>query len=760
MKKKKKNRIKKAVRAYYYDLDIVRALACAAVLLYHLGVIGGGYLAVCSFFVLSGFLSVTSALQQKEFSVKKYYLRRLRQTYLPLAAVTLITVAVVSFFPDIVWLNLKPETRSVLLGYNNWWQLSASLDYFARHVNSPFMHFWYAAIQLQFDIAFPVLFVLIKKLRELEGNRLSYVILGAGTVVSASYMATLFAGGSVMQAYYDTFSRAHALLAGVLWGFIYSDREKSGKTRRIKNPDRQAFFWLFIFVWAGMMLFCSSDGSAVTMILSVPLSLGMIWAGTGSRGKKPYDRYFGFLSGMSYEIYLTQYPVIYFLQEMTGGTGIDETGTGSVSAERCVIAAAVTVITAALLKAAESFRISIAAKKKRAAAALCLLAVTVMSVFGAFKYAAAEDHTQEMKELEEQLAQIEAEMEQRQAEVLQRRQQEQQDWQEVLASFSDGKESLREAVRQLPVVGIGDSVMMGALPALYEQFPNGYFDTGTSRTSYVAEGILSSIESRGLLGDIVIINYGANGEGPERIRENIVDRLSGRKVFWITNTNKYMLWVNDSVKALAERKSNLRIVDWYEISRGHDEYFVADKIHLTSSGQKAFAQAVFEGIVEAYREEWQQKVDAVIAEHEAEERLKTAFYGNDLLKGAYPFLEGSFSDAETVVTSARGRELIELIRRAAESGEMPHRAVFVFDGEAGIGPESWTEIKEICGGHELYIVDTQGMLPEDGSAVIIDISDLDPRGEMYMPDRKHLSDKGSAELASRISAALPEDSGY
>ena len=755
MKKKKKNRIKKNVRTYYYDLDIVRALACAAVLLYHLGVLRGGYLAVCTFFSLSGFLSVTSALRQKQFSLKRYYLTRIRQTYLPLAAVTLITVLTVSLFPDILWLNLKPETRSVLFGYNNWWQLGASLDYFARHVSSPFMHFWYVAIQLQFDLVFPLIFMLIRTLRDHGKKRTGYILLSAGTLASAGYMLSLFVKGAVMNAYYDTFSRAHALLAGMLWGFVRAEREKSGRNEKIARGDRNTLFWLFVIIWICMMVFCGDGGSAWAMILTVPLSVLIIWAGTGDRPKRNYDRAFSVISGMSYEIYLVQYPVIYLIQELLG-TG---SGGSGLSAGLAVLAAAVTMALAVLLREAGSFRKGIKERRKRTVCALCLCAVAVLSATGAVRYIKAEDHTQEMKELETQLAQIESEMEQRQAEVLQRRQQEEQDWQEILASFSDGEESLREAVRQLPVVGIGDSVMMGALPALYDRFPNGYFDTGTSRTSYVAEGILSSIESRGLLGDVVIINFGANGEGPERIRENVVDRLSGRRVFWVTNTNKYMLWVNDSVKALAEKKSNLRIVDWYEISRGHDEYFVADKIHLTSPGREAFAQAVFDEIVEAYREEWQQKVDAAIAEHEAEERKKTVFYGNDMLTGVYPYLDGAFSESETVVITSEGREIVETFRQAAENGGIPYKVVFAFDSSARLSSEEWSELTGICEGHEIFIVSADGKAPADGSAVIIDISDLDPRGEMYMPDRIHLSEKGSAELASRISEMLLSDDG-
>ena len=69
-----------------------------------------------------------------------------------LLIVVFITISVISLLPSIKWLNLKPETTSVLLGYNNFWQLSANLDYFARHVNSPFIHLWYIGILLQFDL--------------------------------------------------------------------------------------------------------------------------------------------------------------------------------------------------------------------------------------------------------------------------------------------------------------------------------------------------------------------------------------------------------------------------------------------------------------------------------------------------------------------------------------------------------------------------------------------------------------------------------
>ena len=99
----------------YIRLDMLRIVCCAAVLLYHMGLLGGGFFAVCTFFVLSGYLGVRSAFRQEKFNILKHYLKRLLNIYLPLLVVVLITVGVVSLLPQINWLNLKPETTSAWL---------------------------------------------------------------------------------------------------------------------------------------------------------------------------------------------------------------------------------------------------------------------------------------------------------------------------------------------------------------------------------------------------------------------------------------------------------------------------------------------------------------------------------------------------------------------------------------------------------------------------------------------------------------------
>ena len=57
-------------------LDLLRAILCIAVLLYHLEVLKGGFLAVCGFLVLSGFLTAESLKKQDSIDLLQYYKKR------------------------------------------------------------------------------------------------------------------------------------------------------------------------------------------------------------------------------------------------------------------------------------------------------------------------------------------------------------------------------------------------------------------------------------------------------------------------------------------------------------------------------------------------------------------------------------------------------------------------------------------------------------------------------------------------------------
>lgn len=192
---------------YLNNIGLVRVLSCVAVFLYHMNILKGGYLAVCVFFVISGYFSCISLLKKEKVSLKEYYLKKFKSLYLPLLIVVFISTGIITLFNNINWYNLKPEVTSVLLGYNNFWQLNANLDYFASHSSSPFMHLWYMGIILQFELVFPFIFMLLKKIGDKVHKILPCIIsfiLALSSVVFFFYSSL---NSNIMVTYYNTLSR-------------------------------------------------------------------------------------------------------------------------------------------------------------------------------------------------------------------------------------------------------------------------------------------------------------------------------------------------------------------------------------------------------------------------------------------------------------------------------------------------------------------------------------------------------------------------
>lgn len=204
----------KLEKKYYKDLDYLRVISCIAVLLFHLNILKGGYLAVCIFFVISGYLSCVSAFRKEKFSLIDYYKNRLLHIYLPLVIVVFITISVVSLIPQIIWISLKPETTSVLFGYNNFWQLNANLDYFARNINSPFMHFWYISILLQFELFFPIIYLIFKNCGK-KKKIIPCIILSIISVLCTAYFYYESQNQNIMIVYYDTLARLFSIIFGI-----------------------------------------------------------------------------------------------------------------------------------------------------------------------------------------------------------------------------------------------------------------------------------------------------------------------------------------------------------------------------------------------------------------------------------------------------------------------------------------------------------------------------------------------------------------
>ena len=207
---------------YWPALDGVRALAVAAVLLFHGGVswLPGGFLGVDAFFVLSGFLITSLLLAERERSgrirLANFWLRRARRLLPALLVVLVFTVAVFRDLLPRFEVGLLRGDALAALGYvANWRMIYRGDDYFTQTAApSVLQHTWSLGIEEQFYVLWPLLVVVLVALAGRRARPVLVALCLAAAAGSAVAAALLFDRLDVNRAYFGTDTRAQALLIG------------------------------------------------------------------------------------------------------------------------------------------------------------------------------------------------------------------------------------------------------------------------------------------------------------------------------------------------------------------------------------------------------------------------------------------------------------------------------------------------------------------------------------------------------------------
>ena len=306
-------------------LNTLRALAVIGVLLYHAFpvVFSGGFFGVLLFFVISGYLSgyrTIAAMKERTFSLSSYYRSRILRIYPALIIVLLAGTAILSRIDLYRLADTRQELLSVLLGYNNYWQLRMNASYFNDIASSsPFTHLWYIAVLIQFDLLWPLLAGFYDRLRRSAGKAPALLFLLVVTVVSFGVMPVMVLRGTDLSyVYYATECRVFALLAGAFWGILRAENMGLRPLRFSERYTPRILVSAFIIVT--LLLYLWADGSARIVYLGgmqiyTVLTCLVIETMVQNRTHLRYfvdDKLSGAVASISYEIYLWQYPVLLF----------------------------------------------------------------------------------------------------------------------------------------------------------------------------------------------------------------------------------------------------------------------------------------------------------------------------------------------------------------------------------------------------------------------------------------------------------------
>ena len=597
-------------KTYYRRLDVIRIISCILVLLYHLNILKGGYLAVCTFFTLSGYLVCMSALRKEEFSIREYYINRLKKIYLPLIVVVFITVIISKLNPFLGWMNLKKETISVIFGYNNFWQLSANLDYFTRNINSPFTHLWYISILMQFDLIFPIIFVILRKIDQKARDNISTAIVLLLMLVTTGIFCYMSKTQDIMRVYYSTIARSFSIIFGIYLALIHN--EYKIRFSRISENHNTLIFTIYALLLIGMCIFVpnQSNNYAIYMILTTFITTRLIKFSLIQKNHRieKKDNIINVLARCTYEIYLVQYPVIYFMK----GISMDDN-------LKLLIIIGITIIISYLIH----FLIDMKDKNKFSKI-IRIIILTAIITAGSLVVITEPDNTAEMKELEDRLNENSKIMEERNQNYIDNTQKEDNtvhsntivvgldnkniknnttNSTEQKTLTEEDEKNIEEKVKKLPVVGIGDSVMLDAINVFYKKFPNGYFDGKISRSLSAAKDVVKKLKKQGKLGNTLILCLATNGDYSNKINKDFMELVGDREIYWVNAVGADDPKFNEKFKKFAADYPNIHIVEWDVEAKKHPEYFYSDKVHMKpGKGMEAYVDCIYQAIYNNYLE--------------------------------------------------------------------------------------------------------------------------------------------------------------
>ncbi|MBE9887818.1 acetyltransferase [Enterococcus durans] len=610
----KKKRLKKS--RYITGFDGIRSLAVVGVILYHLlpTSMKGGYLGVPIFFVVSGYL-ITDLLRQEweqngKINIWQFYVRRMKRLYPGLAFLLITASAYITLFQRGLLNNLRGVVVSSLLYVNNWWQINNGLSYFDRFANeSPFTHIWSLAVEAQNYLIWPVIFVLLMVFVR-KRKWIFYTVLGT-SVLSAILMMILYTpGGDPTRVYYGTDTRLFSIWMGSALAFVWPS------TRLKKNIPKQAkrilnlaglisllalilfFFFLddhYSFVYYGGMFLVSIFCVILVAVTAHPGASLDRWL---------TNPVFTWIGKRSYGIYLYQFPVMIFYEAKVSDIA------DHVLIHTVIEISLILIISELSYRYIERplarfdysrtlqvvkgwFKTPIISKQKPWLIPATL--VVIVALVG-FVTAPKDSVTADQKQLQAKIAESKKLAEESQKDS------EKNDGtvdQAILDKYELTVEQGKKA-QKLQLTAFGDSVMLDAATDLKEVYPHVVVDGDVGRQLYASEPYIEELKKQNLLKDTVLIGLGTNGAFTEAQFDTIMSALGDRKVYWVNVRVPTKRWQNDVNAMLADMEKkydNLTLIDWYDYSNGHSDWFYDDQVHPNPEGMKHYIHLVSETLL-------------------------------------------------------------------------------------------------------------------------------------------------------------------
>ncbi len=598
-------------------LDGFRGILVLSVIVFHtflvfspenLSQFSGGFLAVESFFVLSGFL-ITKSLIVKNKKLNKFsevYLDFLKSRFLRLLpAFTVLSVIEISivhlFFPERLK-NLLNELLFSSLNVHNWWLIMREVPYFERFQETLFnLHFWSLSIEWQYYLIWGAVFLILLKFSKTVAA--IFTIMFASLSVLDMYMFYKMYE-NIDRVYFGTDARFYSFMIGSLLALTENKIEKRNWIFLTIGIISLIFLLTSFFLLNNYESYMYPFGFLAISIISALLILSVLKSEFFDKLLSFYP--LSYIGVRSYSLYLWHFPIFSFLSLVYAKNIQEAVILGF------ILSFLISNISYLLIE--EPFRRLnfLSFYDLKVVLNLSISSVLLGLIFGYLSFSTDINFAKE-KNVEKaaflSIGDDKIVSEEINVSSLDKKSQKDN-------TKGNEKNPLKE-IKNIKVgnsngevILIGDSVLLGASKYVQDFLKNAYIDAKVGRQF---KEIYSLLESGKLdRYNKIVIALGNNGYVSKKDLENVIEKLKDKEIYLITVKvpRPWQNQVNDTFKKIASEYKNVKIIDWYSYSKEKEELFVTDKVHLNNEGAKYFASLIAKNLGIEYKNyESQQKTD-------------------------------------------------------------------------------------------------------------------------------------------------------
>ena len=317
-------------RRFRPDVEGLRAVAVMLVVLYHanMPVLSGGYVGVDVFFVISGFVITGLLLRERDTSGQtslfSFYGRRVRRI-LPAATLVIVTTVVATYVvlgaaygnPTAV------SARWTAVFLANFHFANIGTDYLSTSLPpSPLQNFWSLAVEEQFYLIYPAVFLLAASMRSIGSLRSRLVATLVPVIVFSLLLSAIQTSSTPATAFFSPLTRSWELALGALVAVL------TPSLLRLSRTTATALTWAgATAIGFAAVAYSSTTSYPGTAVIVPVVGTALIIAGGTSVPRMGVEPLLAlapiqWLGKLSYSIYLWHWPILIIAAESAGLNGL------------------------------------------------------------------------------------------------------------------------------------------------------------------------------------------------------------------------------------------------------------------------------------------------------------------------------------------------------------------------------------------------------------------------------------------------------